>query len=435
MKNILFRLLFLISLFSSVRLAYAQEELKKNEIQPVKNNPLEEFKTKKSMYSAWKFPVDAIYNLTALTSHITTLYPDSTVKIIQKNGTPILQDIFSVGAVFTPNDPNVELTGDNRVVSRFDWYEVDSIYVPYIYVRHHDSTEVNESKIAVVDTLLIQFFKFSQLEKGDFMDQSETEIYMKPKNWTLDLLGSNNSAYEIKVPLTSNDTTPRPDSSGWITKGKLIALPPGFHIDSDDESFFLNYTNSFAFGLSFKPMLENNIGDTLEALNGSSIKNKLNYFGYYGYTNNTVPVLQTKYINNAWFVPSSLAPGDTVNSWHNSIPGNAYESDRYISYAVHITCCPANVDELNGTLDFKSFPNPVSKHHHLQTDFNLVNSGVVRIELRDQLGRILQTVADEYYAAGKHSLEVNVSNLANGIYQYTIQVGNAITSQKISIVD
>lgn len=391
---------------------------------------------RKANYSNWKFPVDAISQLTALDRYVSFLFQDTAAKFVYDDGTASHYPWNSVGAAFTPNDPNLELSDDNIILSRYNQYTVDSIYIPYLYVRYIDEIDVSGTMTDVVDTLIVQFFKYDNLVSGQFIPTGEDpNLFMKPDNWTPSLHGSNNTAYEVRIPLTIEDTTSRPTNEGWGSRGRTIPLPAGFNIDSDAARTNLEFKNVFGFSISFATMVPYQFGDTMEARDGSEITNKLNYFGHSMFINNSVMVPQTVYCNNSWWVPGTIGYGGDQNGWQNSVPGNAYFQDRYLNYAVHISTDKLGTEELNNNITFGLYPNPVRKSEYLKADFNLINASNVSIELYDLLGNKVKEIVNDYYTSGEHKTDVNISDLDAGMYIYTIKAGNAVSSKKVTIID
>ncbi|PCJ67137.1 MAG: hypothetical protein COA58_02125 [Bacteroidetes bacterium] len=440
MKKQLHRLSIVMLLIGGVMgQSFAQVELKAEGAKGIEivmdDAPVQNFKSKAD-YNNWKFPVDAIEQLTTLTRFVNFLFPDSIVKYVPETGDPYFTQWHSVGAVFTPNDPNLELIDDNTILSRYNEYTVDSIYFPNLYVRYVDSIVVGSDTIPVVDTLIVQFFKYDQLEQSSFTPTGELpEIYMKPANWTQSMLGSNNVAYEIKIPLTADDSTTRPNGDGWVSRNRVIALPENFNIASDALTKELEFKNSFGFSIAFKTMVPYNFGDTMETRNGSEITNKMNYFGHSFFSNSNIQVAQNEYINNSWWVNSEILYGQTQNGWSNSVPGNAYFDDRYLNYAVHFKTSSLSTEKLNDNITFGVYPNPISNSETLMADFNLVNASNVTIAIYDLLGNKVKDVVDGYYTGGEHTIDVSISDISAGMYIYSVKAGNAISSKKITVVE
>jgi hypothetical protein len=440
MKKVLQKFKLGIALFLGTFLqANAQVEVNANDIL-AKEIVSEEFQSQtmkmKANYSNWKFPVDAITQLTTLDRYVNFLFQDTAVKFISDDGTARHNNWNSVGAAFTPNDPNIELSDDNIRLSRYNEYTVDSLYFPYLYVRYVDEIDVNGTMTDVVDTLIVQFFKYDNLRSSQFTPTGEDpNFFMVPDNWTPSLHGSNNTAYEVRIPLTVEDTTSQPSSEGWGSRARVIPLPEGFNIDSDAARTNLEFKNAFGFSMSFATMVPYQFGDTMEARDGSEITNKLNYFGHSMYINNSVMVPQTEYLNNSWWVPGEIGYGGDQNGWENAIPGNAYFQDRYVNYAVHISTDALGTEELNNNIKFGLYPNPISKNETLKADFNIINAADVTIGLYDLLGNKVKDIANGYFTSGEHTTDVSLNDLNSGMYIYKIQAGKASTSKKVSIID
>jgi hypothetical protein len=390
----------------------------------------------KANYSNWQYPVEAITQLTSLDRFVSFLFQDSAVVFVSDDGTARHNTWISVGAVFTPNDENLELIDDNIRLSRFNEYTVDSLYFPYLYVRYVDSIDIAGTTVPVVDTLIVQFFKSQQLDTGGFIPTGEDrEIFMKPGNWTQSILGSNNTSYEVRIPLTAVDTTSRPSSEGWGSSQRVVALPSGFNIGSDAANDKLAFTNATGFSISYATMVPYSFGDTMENRAGGNTVNRVNYFGHSMFQNSSIQVKQKKYQNNSWWVPKTIAYGEDQNGWENSVPGNAYFDDRYLNYALYITTETLGAQELDNNVTFGVYPNPVSKSDILKADFNLVNASDVTIDLYDLLGNKVKEIANGYFTSGEHTTDVSVNDLNAGLYIYSIRAGNSIATKKVTIVD
>ncbi|GEM_PF-621198 len=442
MKKTLQRLALSLLLAVTMLPTLAQEQVKltgekANEV-PSSLDPTS-YQKNKDLYSNWKFPVDAVGQLTQLDRFVGFLFQDSTVKFVPSSGEANFQNTHAVGVAFTPNDPNLELTDDNVVLSRYNEYKVDSIYFPYLYVRNIDSIAIDTSgnMAKVVDTLVVQFFKFPNLGGGSF-NTADPEVYLKNTNFTKKILGANNAAFTMKIPLTDEDSTSLPSEAGWGTKGRIVPLPADFNMASDGASGeTLEFRNAFGFMISFKTMVPFNAGDTLEARDGSEITKKLNYFGHSLFSNGSnSQIAQKEYINNSWWVRSEHLYGNASSTgWTNSIPGNAYFEDRYLNYGVHITTQTLNTDELDNNMKFGVYPNPVSTREQLKADFRLNNASEINITIYDILGNKVLDVVNGFFTSGEHKVDANISGLTPGMYIYTVRAGNAVTSKKISVID
>ena len=391
----------------------------------------------KADYENWKFPVDAVLTVgTSINRYVSFLFQDSSVVWVPDpsgGGSQFHYNWHSVGAAFDPTDVNLEVVDDGIRLDRWHGYTVDSLFFPYLYVRYVDSFDFGSGNEEIVDTLIIEFFTYQQLEFRSFTPTGgEPEIFAKPSTWSPGQLGSPTQAYQIKIPLTSADSTPVPTSTGWGSRGRTIAIP-NIAIPQDEA----NQGNRVCgFSIAFKTMVPYQFGDTMETRDGSVPTKRLNYFGHNMYLNEGTEVVQTEYWNNSWWVPSEIAYGGTLNGWANSIPGNAYFDDRYISYAIHVTNATIGYGEpLGENVTISVYPNPVSRSQTLMLDFELVNAEDVQIEIYDMMGNLVKTVADGYYTAGTHLVDVDITDLPAGIYLYKVQAGDASTTKKITVTE
>jgi hypothetical protein len=81
----------------------------------------------------------------------------------------------------------------------------------------------------------------------------------------------------------------------------------------------------------------------------------------------------------------------------------------------------------------QAYPNPFSK----TTTFEFgTNGGKATIELFDVNGRKLRTIANQEFAAGKHSITIERDGLAQGNYFYRLtKNGNHAATKKLVVVD
>ena len=388
----------------------------------------------KAAYSNWKYPVGAASTIGGtFNSFVSFLYEDSSVVFVPDPSQPDAQTFFynwhAVGAAFDPTDVNFEVYDDGIRLRRWNAYSVDSIFMPYLYVRYVDSFDFGAGNVKVVDTLIFQFYTSDDLDFGAF---GSNEIYAKPSNFSGNILGSPTSAYEVKIPLTDADSTSVPSAQGWRQASLYIDLPTPIDVGPDPQ---LDGSRVCGFNIAFKTMLPFEYGDTMETRDGSTPTKRLNYFGHSMYTNDGQEVVQTEYYNNSFWTNSELRHGQTVNGWSNSIPGNAYFTDRYLNYSIHIETDQLSVDNLNSNMKVAVYPNPVSKSEVLKLDFGLVNADNVEIALYDLLGNKVKVVANGYYTAGAHQIDLDITDLNSGVYLYTVKAGNVTTTKKISITE
>ncbi|MBL0177082.1 MAG: T9SS type A sorting domain-containing protein [Ignavibacteria bacterium] len=70
---------------------------------------------------------------------------------------------------------------------------------------------------------------------------------------------------------------------------------------------------------------------------------------------------------------------------------------------------------------FQNYPNPFTTGTSFT--FSLPDAAIVRLEIHDALGRLLDVpIAAQEYAAGRHSVKWNAGALPSGVYVYRIKV-------------
>jgi aminopeptidase N len=80
----------------------------------------------------------------------------------------------------------------------------------------------------------------------------------------------------------------------------------------------------------------------------------------------------------------------------------------------------------------QNFPNPVAGNTVIV--FNLPKASFVNLSLYDLNGKKLMTMADKNAEAGQNEIEVDLSQLANGTYYYTLKTDNFVSSKKLVLL-
>ncbi len=148
-------------------------------------------------------------------------------------------------------------------------------------------------------------------------------------------------------------------------------------------------------------------------------------------------------ISDTPFVPSSGAFfGDYTNiSAHNGVIrpiwGRLDGGNSSIWTAIiDRNTLSANQELVLEDYKFEIYPNPITSSFYVS--FKLKETKEVSLKVYDFFGKKIATcVSKEVYSYGKHTIRVPLKKykLKNGIYFYTLQIGNKITSEKIIILD
>ncbi|MBK9320348.1 MAG: T9SS type A sorting domain-containing protein [Bacteroidetes bacterium] len=95
-------------------------------------------------------------------------------------------------------------------------------------------------------------------------------------------------------------------------------------------------------------------------------------------------------------------------------------------------CSVIGVDEF-AVNDFgisQNYPNPSDQNTTFE--YMIPTQGQVRIVLHDMIGQVIEVLAAESMAAGKHTVQYPTATLAPGLYTYTLTYeGQQITKRMI----
>ena len=81
---------------------------------------------------------------------------------------------------------------------------------------------------------------------------------------------------------------------------------------------------------------------------------------------------------------------------------------------------------------YQNYPNPFNPE--TQIKYAIPKNAHVKIELFDMIGRKIKTLIDEQKFAGYHTLRFEAGNLASGVYLYSIQADNYISTKKMLLL-
>lgn len=80
----------------------------------------------------------------------------------------------------------------------------------------------------------------------------------------------------------------------------------------------------------------------------------------------------------------------------------------------------------------QNYPNPFNPT--TQISYSIKEHGFVRLKVYDLLGAEVATLVNETKESGYHSVEFNASELPSGVYIYTLQAGDFISSKKMILM-
>ncbi len=79
-----------------------------------------------------------------------------------------------------------------------------------------------------------------------------------------------------------------------------------------------------------------------------------------------------------------------------------------------------------------NYPNPFNPTTNIQ--YSVPNTGEVKLQVFDILGRKVQTLVNDQKTAGQYTVSFNAKNLSSGIYIYRLKVGSKVLTKKMSLI-
>lgn len=77
-------------------------------------------------------------------------------------------------------------------------------------------------------------------------------------------------------------------------------------------------------------------------------------------------------------------------------------------------------------------PNPFNPTTLIK--YQIPEAGLVKLIVYDLLGKEISVLVNETEKSGYHSVEFNARNLPSGVYIYTLQVNDFISSKKMTVI-
>ena len=211
---------------------------------------------------------------------------------------------------------------------------------------------------------------------------------------------------EIKVILDNNDTTTA--SQGIIQEAVGISVLP-------DEKIAVTFT--------YFPGNPYNVGDTIDPLGSFQVGKKINCFTIYdGYDKSMT--IDLNYYNHAMLIPSSVRYNVSPNGWNGKyIPGVAYTAGFYHTDVFF----RLTYDDYTGIADQEEqnvlsvYPNPASTE--ISVEYRVADANRAVLEFSSMLGNVVKS---EVLDARLNKSVVNISDLDNGVYFYSLKVDGKI---------
>ncbi|MFO7722698.1 MAG: T9SS type A sorting domain-containing protein [Bacteroidales bacterium] len=351
------------------------------------------------------------------------MFPDSST-VYESGGTFQNSWLHAVGGVLDPYsvifDPNLQ----TPKITPGTPYNIDSIFVLGWYTKN----------VNAVDTLRFEIVHGTAKAAPNYYSivfSANQHQVSAPK------LISSNTLYGpaatlsgptktvIKYPLTDNDST--------MGDGKYIQIPLGITIPAN-EVVGLNVTFIPGYNYSF--------GDSLFSYTGGAIVNEtMNAFrvGLYGVADATATPLYFADdplfgYNLSFYVPTDTryqlwaAPNPTfLNEIMYPTANWGMDIGYHLSVNTGVESQAGNVLSLS-----QNQPNPFNDVTTIR--YTLSEAAEVNFDLFDQTGKKVMNIKKGVESAGIYTIDVDASNLQNGIYFYTMTAGNQKVSKKMVVL-
>lgn len=136
-------------------------------------------------------------------------------------------------------------------------------------------------------------------------------------------------------------------------------------------------------------------------------------------------------------ISSSVVFGAIKNT--DSLNTKPYFMSEMINFLLGVTTI-TSVSELveNEPVSVVNYPNPFTDVTNIS--FTLQESSKVQLDIFNQMGQLIYTIADENMAPGTHIKSWNATNhsgarVNSGVYFYRLSIGSQINSGKILLMD
>ena len=109
-------------------------------------------------------------------------------------------------------------------------------------------------------------------------------------------------------------------------------------------------------------------------------------------------------------------------------PGNPLEIDLLTAVTLSYGM---SLDNNTAQNSFTLFPNPAT--NNTTVSYNIVNGGNVSMQVTNMAGQVVMNLNDGFKNAGSYVRNIDISNLSNGIYVYSINVDGNISKGKFVV--
>lgn len=115
------------------------------------------------------------------------------------------------------------------------------------------------------------------------------------------------------------------------------------------------------------------------------------------------------------------------NSNFDGAPGDTAA----IHAAIDAYFATMGIEGANSNIKFSAYPNPTIDV--LNLELNMVANAIVNIQMVDMMGKVVRNISNSELTTGTHQMQVQTSDLSNGIYFIRLDSNGKTTQYKISV--
>ncbi|TAK92865.1 T9SS type A sorting domain-containing protein [Patescibacteria group bacterium] len=132
-------------------------------------------------------------------------------------------------------------------------------------------------------------------------------------------------------------------------------------------------------------------------------------------------------------MPTVVVVGGTNHTvlYDNMNNASSFVDTTEIKTAIDNFFLTLGVDDANNNFQFSAYPNPTT--NYLNIDLNLPTQSQTNIDMVDMTGRIVKKISNSLLNSGKHELQVETSDLPNGIYFIRVNSKGNTSQYKVSV--
>jgi hypothetical protein len=281
-------------------------------------------------------------------------------------------------------------------------------------------TKIFLCSFALIITLSTPVFAQQINLNGDFEETSPgAKLDKDIAGWTLIVGGAARATFAIE------DTAFHSGNRALLVKVTGVDVNP-WDIQAVNEPFKVKPHTTYTYSIWVKadvygPIVDFTVGD----------------FSYNEWGKASQVAMTTKWRQISFdFTTPVNAPDSGRAPIHFAEPSNAAIGT--VNYYIdNLKIVPKTTDvkeeQIPNSLDLgQNYPNPFNPETTIE--FSIPERSNARIVLINTLGQVVKEITNGSYAAGRHQIKLNASDLSSGVYFYKLEAGNFVSVKKLVLL-